>query len=185
MPLYFWGDEQNTRLISSYYDTFPGVWRHGDWIEFTVEGQSIIYGRSDATINRSGLRLGSSEIYQAVESLSQVHDSLVIDLEFLNKESLMILFVVLDHDLNLDEHLSNIINQTIINGISIRFIPNKIIQVDQVPRTLSGKKLEIPVKKLFLGGKANKVVNKDSMANPDSFDTFVKIADNYLSDSGI
>jgi acetoacetyl-CoA synthetase len=97
----------------------------------------------------------------------------------------MILFVVLDHDLNLDEHLSNIINQTIINGISIRFIPNKIIQVDQVPRTLSGKKLEIPVKKLFLGGKANKVVNKDSMANPDSFDTFVKIADNYLSDSGI
>ena len=185
MPLYFWGDEQNTRLISSYYDTFPGVWRHGDWIEFTVEGQSIIYGRSDATINRSGLRLGSAEIYQAVESLSQVHDSLVIDLEFLNKESLMILFVVLDHDLNLDEHLSNIINQTIINGISIRFIPNKIIQVDQVPRTLSGKKLEIPVKKLFLGGKANKVVNKDSMANPDSFDTFVKIADNYLSDSGI
>ena len=97
----------------------------------------------------------------------------------------MILFVVLDHDLNLDEHLSNIINQTIINGISIRFIPNKIIQVDQVPRTLSGKKLEIPVKKLFLGGKANKVVNKDSMANPDSFDTFVKIADNYLSDSGM
>jgi acetoacetyl-CoA synthetase len=97
----------------------------------------------------------------------------------------MILFVVLDHDLNLDEHLSNIINQTIINGVSIRFIPNKIIQVDQVPRTLSGKKLEIPVKKLFLGGKANKVVNKDSMANPDSFDTFVKIADNYLSDSGI
>lgn len=185
MPLYFWGDEQNTRLISSYYDTYPGVWRHGDWIEFTGEGQSIIYGRSDATINRSGLRLGSSEIYQAVESLSQVHDSLVIDLEFLNKESLMILFVVLDHDLNLDEHLSNIINQTIINGISIRFIPNKIIQVDQVPRTLSGKKLEIPVKKLFLGGKANKVVNKDSMANPDSFDTFVKIADNYLSDSGI
>ena len=185
MPLYFWGDEQNTRLISSYYDTYPGVWRHGDWIEFTGEGQSIIYGRSDATINRSGLRLGSAEIYQAVESLSQVHDSLVIDLEFLNKESLMILFVVLDHDLNLDEHLSNIINQTIINGISIRFIPNKIIQVDQVPRTLSGKKLEIPVKKLFLGGKANKVVNKDSMANPDSFDTFVKIADNYLSDSGI
>ena len=97
----------------------------------------------------------------------------------------MILFVVLDHDLNLDEHLSNIINQTIINGVSIRFIPNKIIQVDQVPRTLSGKKLEIPVKKLFLGGKANNVVNKDSMANPDSFDTFVKIANNYLSDSGI
>ena len=185
MPLYFWGDEQNTRLISSYYDTYPGVWRHGDWIEFTGEGQSIIYGRSDATINRSGLRLGSAEIYQAVESLNQVQDSLVIDLEFLNKESLMILFVVLDHDLNLDEHLSNIINQTIINGVSIRFIPNKIIQVDQVPRTLSGKKLEIPVKKLFLGGKANKVVNKDSMANPDSFDTFVKIADNYLSDSGM
>ena len=183
MPLYFWGDDQNIRLISSYYDTYPGVWRHGDWIEFTPEGQSIIYGRSDATINRKGLRLGSAEIYQAVEALSQVQDSLVIDLEFLNKESLMILFVVLDNDKNLDDQLSGVINQSIVNGVSARFIPNKIIQIEKVPRTLSGKKLEIPVKKLFLGGEVNQVVNKDSMANPESLDIFIKISQEYLSNS--
>ena len=185
MPLYFWGDEQNSRLISSYYDTYPGVWRHGDWIEFTAKGQSIIYGRSDATINRNGLRLGSAEIYQAVESLTQVQDSLVIDLEFLNKESLMILFVVLDPSLDLEDKIINLINQSIKSGVSVRFVPNKIVRVDQIPRTLSGKKLEIPVKKLFLGGYADKVVNKDSMANPESFNLFVELANSYLTNSDI
>ena len=183
MPLYFWGDKQNTRLISSYYDTYPGVWRHGDWIEFTSKGQSIIYGRSDATINRNGLRLGSAEIYQAVESLTQVQDSLVIDLEFLNKESLMILFVVLEQGINLDNQMINLINQSIKNGVSVRFIPNEIVRVDQIPRTLSGKKLEIPIKKLFLGGSAEKVVNKDSMVNPESFNRFIELANLYLANS--
>ena len=183
MPLYFWGDKQNTRLISSYYDTYPGVWRHGDWIEFTSKGQSIIYGRSDATINRNGLRLGSAEIYQAVESLTQVQDSLVIDLEFLNKESLMILFVVLEQGINLDDQMINLINQSIKNGVSVRFIPNEIVRVDQIPRTLSGKKLEIPIKKLFLGGSAEKVVNKDSMVNPESFNRFIELANLYLANS--
>ena len=181
MPLYFWGDKQNRRLISSYYDTYPGVWRHGDWIEFTSKGQSVIYGRSDATINRNGLRLGSAEIYQSVEALTRVQDSLVIDLEFLNKESLMILFVVLEQGVSLDDEMINLINQSIKNGVSARFIPNKIIRVDQVPRTLSGKKLEIPVKKLFLGDSAKKVVNKDSMANPESFNLFIDLANSYLA----
>ena len=99
MPLYFWGDKQNKRLIESYFETFPGVWKHGDWIEFTDYGGSVIYGRSDATINRRGLRLGSSEIYRAVESLSEVIDSVVVDLEYLNRESNMTLFVVLNPEI--------------------------------------------------------------------------------------
>ena len=129
------------------------------------------------------MRLGSAEIYQAVESLTQVQDSLVIDLEFLNKESLMILFVVLEQGINLDDQMINLINQSIKNGVSVRFIPNEIVRVDQIPRTLSGKKLEIPIKKLFLGGNAEKVVNKDSMVNPESFNRFIELANLYLANS--
>ena len=129
------------------------------------------------------MRLGSAEIYQAVESLTQVQDSLVIDLEFLNKESLMILFVVLEQGINLDDQMINLINQSIKNGVSVRFIPNEIVRVDQIPRTLSGKKLEIPIKKLFLGGSAEKVVNKDSMVNPESFNRFIELANLYLANS--
>ena len=103
MPLYFWGDKQNKRLIESYFETFPGVWKHGDWIEFTDYGGSVIYGRSDATINRKGLRLGSSEIYRAVEALSEVMDSVVVDLEYLNRESNMTLFVVLYPEIALSD----------------------------------------------------------------------------------
>ena len=176
MPLMFWGDEDGSRLYESYFDTYPGVWRHGDWISFTETGGSIIYGRSDATINRRGLRLGSSEIYRAVEALPQVMDSLVIDLEFLGRDSFMPLFVVLKEGLALDDALRDTIRQSIRSAISARFLPDDIVQIDTVPRTLSGKKLEVPVKKLLLGGDPEKVVNRDSMANPDSFDVFVAYA---------
>ena len=176
MPLYFWGDKQNKRLIESYFDTFPGVWKHGDWIEFTDYGGSVIYGRSDATINRRGLRLGSSEIYRAVESLSDIVDSLVIDLEYLNRESNMTLFVVLNPGLKLSEDLKEKIRGVIKNAISARFVPDEIIKIDEVPRTLSGKKLEVPVKKLLLGSDPKTVVNRDSMANPSSFEFFIDFA---------
>ena len=178
MPLYFWGDKQNKRLIESYFDTFPGVWKHGDWIEFTDYGGSVIYGRSDATINRRGLRLGSSEIYRAVESLSEVVDSLVIDLEYLNRESNMTLFVVLNPGLELSEDLKEKIRGVITHSISARFVPDEIIKIDEVPRTLSGKKLEVPVKKLLLGSDPKTVLNRDSMANPFSFEFFIKFARN-------
>ena len=181
MPLYFWGDYDNKRLISSYYDTYPGVWRHGDWIEFTPKGGSVIYGRSDATINRKGLRLGSSEIYQAVEELGEVQDSLVVDLEFLGQESFMILFVVLTNEKLLNDNVSNAINESIRSGVSARFIPNQIVQIEEVPRTMSGKKLEVPIKRLLLGNDPSEVVNIDSMANPKSFDWFKAFADAYLS----
>ncbi|MFD2855923.1 hypothetical protein ACFSZS_15690 [Seohaeicola zhoushanensis] len=182
MPLYFWGDTDGRRLHESYFDTYPGIWRHGDWIEFTPEGGSVIYGRSDATINRKGLRMGSAEIYQAVEGLEEVMDSLVIDLEFLGRESFMPLFVVLAAGVVLDDALKAKINDAIRTAVSARFIPNEIVQIAEVPRTLSGKKLEVPVKKLLLGGDPAKVVNRDSMSNPGSFDTFVAYAEEREKD---
>ncbi|MAY47925.1 MAG: acetoacetate--CoA ligase [Rhodobacteraceae bacterium] len=175
MPLYFWGDD-GTRLHESYFDTYPGIWRHGDWIEITEDGGAIIYGRSDATINRKGLRLGTSEIYRAVEALEDITDILVVDLEFLGRDSFMPLFVVPAPGVTLDDGLKARINQAIRTGVSARFLPNEIVAIDQVPRTLSGKKLEVPVKKLLLGGDPDQVVNRDSMANPGSFDTFIAYA---------
>lgn len=176
MPLFFWGDEDGSRLHSSYFDTYPGIWRHGDWIEITPEGASVIYGRSDATINRKGLRLGSAEIYQAVEALSEVMDSLVVDLEFLGRDSFMPLFVSLADGVTLDDALKDKINGAIRTAVSARFVPNEIVQIAEIPRTLSGKKLEVPVKKLLLGGDPALVVNRDSMSNPDSFDIFIDYA---------
>ncbi len=177
MPLFFWGDEDGSRLHGSYFDMYPGVWRHGDWIEITPEGGSVIYGRSDATINRRGMRMGSSEIYQAVEGLSEIMDSLVIDLEYLGRDSFMPLFVVLAQGATLDDALRAKINTAISQGVSARFQPNEIVEIAEVPRTMSGKKLEVPVKKLLLGGDPDKVVNRDSMSNPKSFDTFVRYAE--------
>lgn len=176
MPLFFWGDEDGSRLHDSYFDTYPGIWRHGDWIMIDEKGASVIYGRSDATINRKGLRLGSAEIYQAVEGLPEVMDSLVIDLEYLGRESFMPLFVVLAEGQTLDAALKDKINGAIRRDVSARFVPNEILQIKEVPRTLSGKKLEVPVKKLLLGGDPERVVNRDSMGNPDSFDFFVDYA---------
>lgn len=173
MPLYFWGDTDGARLHESYFDTYPGIWRHGDWIEITPTGGSVIYGRSDATINRKGLRMGSSEIYQAVEALEVVMDSLVVDLEFLGRESFMPLFVVLRDGVTLNDDIKAQINTAIREGVSARFQPNEIVQIAEVPRTISGKKLEVPVKKLLLGGNPEEVVNRDSMANPASFDRFI------------
>ncbi|MEM6440832.1 MAG: acetoacetate--CoA ligase, partial [Pseudomonadota bacterium] len=176
MPLYFWGDEDGSRLHESYFDTYPGVWRHGDWIRIAPSGGSVIYGRSDATINRRGLRLGSSEIYRAVENLEEVVDSLVVDLEFLGKESFMPLFVALREGLTLDDPLRDAIKTAIREAVSARFLPDDIVQIAEVPRTLSGKKLEVPVKKLLLGGDPERVVNRDSMSNPTSFDAFIAYA---------
>ena len=176
MPLYFWDDDDGTRLRDSYYDTYTGIWRHGDWIEIFEDGMSVIYGRSDATINRKGLRLGSSEIYRAVEALPEVLDSLVVDLEYLGRESFMPLFVVPQVGNALNEALREQIVAAIRTNVSPRFVPNEIVEVPEIPRTLSGKKLEVPVKKLLLGGDPAKVVNRDSMANPACFETFVAYA---------
>ncbi|MBB4222304.1 acetoacetate--CoA ligase [Variovorax guangxiensis] len=176
MPLYFWGDEGNARYVSSYFDTYPGVWRHGDWIRIGTDGGCIIYGRSDATINRQGLRMGTSEIYSAVEGLPEVLDSMVVDLEYLGRDSYMPLFVVLRPGVALDDAMRARINNAIKTSLSPRFVPNDIFQVAEIPRTLSGKKQELPIKKLLLGQPIEKVVNREAMANPGSLDWYVAFA---------
>ncbi len=176
MPLYFWGDEGNARYLSSYFDTYPGVWRHGDWIKIGDDGGCIIYGRSDATINRQGLRMGTSEIYSAVEGLAEVLDSMVVDLEYLGRESYMPLFVVLRPGVALDEAMRRRIDNAIRTQLSPRFVPNDIFEVPEIPRTLSGKKQELPIKKLLLGQPIDKVVNREAMANPASLDWYVDFA---------
>ncbi|MES1163507.1 MAG: AMP-binding protein, partial [Rhizobacter sp.] len=151
MPLYFWNDANNERYLGSYFDMYPGVWRHGDWIRITPRGGAIIYGRSDATINRHGIRMGTAELYRAVEALPEVLDSLVVDLEYLGRESYMPLFVVLREGLALDAALTKQLKDAIKTALTARHVPNEIFQVDAVPRTLSGKKMELPVKKLLMG----------------------------------
>ena len=198
MPPYFWGDKDHQRYLGSYFDTFPAgqgrkpgggdlpadagsVWRHGDWLKITPEGRAIIYGRSDATINRYGLRMGTSELYSAIEALPEVLDSMVVDLEYLGKESYMPLFVVLRPGLALDDALRARLNGAIRTALSPRFVPNEIFQVAEIPRTLSGKKQELPVKKLMLGQPVEKVVNRDAMANPACLDWYIELAKRHLA----
>ncbi len=166
MPLYLWGDVDQQRYLASYFDVFPGIWRHGDWLQIDADGSCVIFGRSDATLNRHGHRLGTSEIYAAVELLPEVLDSMVIDLEVLGRPSWMALFVVLRGGVVLDADLQARITAAIKIAVSPRFIPDAVIQAPEVPRTLSGKKQEVPIKKLFLGHPIEKVMNPDAMANP-------------------
>ena len=176
MPLYFWGDAGDKRYLSSYFDMYPGVWRHGDWLKVGANGGCIIYGRSDATINRHGLRMGTSELYSAVEALPEVLDSMVVDLEYLGRDSYMPLFVVLREGVQVDEALRRRINEAIRVALSPRFLPDAVLQVAEIPRTLSGKKQELPIKKLMLGHPLEKVVNREAMANPACLDWYVEFA---------
>lgn len=177
MPLFFWGDTDGTRYHDSYFDVYPGVWRHGDWLRITPRGGAIIYGRSDTTINRYGIRMGTSEIYRAVESIPEILDSLVVDLEFLGRPSYMPLFVVMRPGHELDEALQNRIRDCIRQALSARYLPNEIITVPEIPRTLSGKKLELPIRKLLLGQSLEKVANRDSLGNPQSLEWYLDFAE--------
>jgi acetoacetyl-CoA synthetase len=181
MPLYFWGEEDNARYLGSYFDTYPGVWRHGDWLKVHDDESCIIYGRSDATINRHGLRMGTSELYNAVEALPEVLDSLVIDLEYLGKESRMIMFMSLRPGFTLDAALLGRVQGAIRQAVSPRFVPDEILQAPEIPRTLSGKKLEVPIKKVFLGQPLVKVVNRDAMANPGCLPWYQARAEEHLA----
>lgn len=181
MPLYLWGDADGKRYRDSYFDTYPNAWRHGDWIRITPRGGAVIYGRSDATINRHGIRMGTSELYRVVEELPEVLDSMVVDLEYLGRESYMPLFVVLREGNVLDEALRDILRARIRAGLSSRHVPNDIVQVPGVPRTLSGKKMEVPIKKLLLGHPPAQIANRDAMANPDCLDWYFAYAATYLA----
>jgi acetoacetyl-CoA synthetase len=178
MPLFLWGDETGERLRESYFEVFPGVWRHGDWIRITARGGAVIYGRSDATINRQGVRMGTSEIYRAAHSVQEVADSLVVDVPQVGQEGelWMILFVVLVDGAVLDDRLSAQIRRAIREDCSPRHVPNELIQIAQVPRTLSGKVLEVPVKRILMGTPADQAASADSLADPAALDFFVELA---------
>jgi acetoacetyl-CoA synthetase len=176
MPLYLWGDDDGSRYRASYFEQYPGVWRHGDWIEITSRGTAVIYGRSDSTINRQGVRMGTSEIYRAVQAVPQVVDALVVDIPRPGTEGWMPLFVVLDEGITLDEELMADIKRRIRELCSPRHVPDAVYQIAEVPRTLSGKVLEVPVKRILTGTPPEKAASRDSLANPDSLDYFVELA---------
>ena len=176
MPLFFWGDEDGSRYRESYFDTYPGIWRHGDWIEITHRGTAIITGRSDSTINRGGVRMGTSEIYRAVLALDEVVDALVIDVPREGTDGWMPLFVVLRDGASLDDELVDQIRRRIREDCSPRHVPDEIRQIDEVPRTLSGKALEVPVKRILMGTPVEKAASRESLANPSSLDYFVELA---------
>jgi len=176
MPIYFWNDAGGKRYLESYFDMYPGVWRHGDWIRFTPRGTAVIYGRSDSTINRAGVRMGTAEIYRVVEAQPEIRDSLVIDLEYLGRPSWLVLFVVLQPGSALDDALHTRLRMAIARQASPRHVPDEIVSIDDVPRTLTGKKMEVPVRRMLLGAPRTQVAADDAMANARSLDFFEQYA---------
>ena len=167
MPVGFYGDADGTRYRESYFDMYPGVWRHGDWIEILPDGGCIIYGRSDATLNRGGVRMGTSEFYRAVEAFAEVGDSLVVDTGRLGAEGRLILFVLPAEGADLDDDLRNRIRAALRAQLSPRHVPDEIHQVPGIPRTLSGKKLEVPVRKILHGTDPERAADPNALADPD------------------
>lgn len=176
MPVYFWGDPEGSRYRASYFEQYPGVWRHGDWIEITSRGTAVIYGRSDSTINRSGIRMGTSEIYRAVLGIDAIVDALVVDIPRPGTEGWMPLFVVLREGTELDDDLRREIARRVREHCSPRHVPDEVFPIAEVPRTLSGKVLEVPVKRILMGTPPEKAASRDSLANPAALDWFVELA---------
>jgi len=176
MPVYLWGDSDGSRYRASYFEHYPGVWRHGDWIEITSRGTAVIYGRSDSTINRSGVRMGTSEIYRAVLGVDAIVDALVVDIPRPGTEGWMPLFVVLREGAELDDDLRREIARRVREHCSPRHVPDEVFAIAEVPRTLSGKVLEVPVKRILMGTPVEKAASRDSLANPAALDYFTEMA---------
>jgi acetoacetyl-CoA synthetase len=176
MPLYLWGDEDGSRYRDSYFSVYPGIWRHGDWIELTARGTAVIYGRSDSTINRGGVRMGTSELYRAVLALDEIVDALAVDVPRQGTDGWLSLFVVLREGAELDDELIAAVKRRIREDCSPRHVPDEIRRVAEIPRTLSGKILEVPVKRILMGAKPDEVASRDSLANPDSLRYFELLA---------
>jgi acetoacetyl-CoA synthetase len=177
MPLYFWGDSDGSRYRESYFEMYPGVWRHGDWIEITPRETAVIYGRSDSTINRGGVRMGTSEIYRAVLAVDAIVDALVVDVPREGGEAWMPLFVVVRDGTSLDDSLVSEIRRRVREDCSPRHVPDEIRQIDEVPRTLSGKVLEVPVKRILMGTPPEQAASRESLANPEALDYFVALGE--------
>jgi acetoacetyl-CoA synthetase len=184
MPIYFWNDPEGERYRGSYFGVYPGVWRHGDWIKVKDNGACVIYGRSDSTINRGGIRMGTSEIYSAVDKVEEVADSLVVDVPREGGSSFMPLFVVLQEGVELDDDLKNTIKGSIKENTSPRHVPNEIFAVPEIPKTLNGKKLEVPVKKILSGTPPEDAVSKESLSNPEVLDRYVELSRQIRNSAG-
>jgi acetoacetyl-CoA synthase len=176
MPVSFWADSDGERYRAAYFDTFPGIWRHGDWITITDRGTVVVHGRSDSTLNRNGVRMGSADIYQVVEQLPEITEALVIGAEQTDGTYWMPLFVVLAEDATLTDALRNRIRTAIRDGASPRHVPDDIVAVPGIPHTRTGKKLEVPVKRLLQGGALNEVVESGSVDDAGLLDVFLRIA---------
>ena len=175
MPVYFWGDDNGKRLQESYFDVFPGVWRHGDWIRITDRGSCVIEGRSDATLNRGGIRMGTAEFYRVVEAAPEVLDSLVVDTSTAAGEGDLLLFLVLA-DGATAESVAAAVRRSIRSELSPRHVPGRIVPVPSLPRTLNGKKCEVPVKRILAGAPPAQAISRDALADPDGFDDFLSRA---------
>jgi acetoacetyl-CoA synthetase len=176
MPVCFWNDPDGSRYAEAYFERYPGAWRHGDWIEITPRGTAIIYGRSDSTINRSGIRMGTSEIYRAVLSIEEIVDALVVDVPRSGTDGWMPLFVVLREGTELDAELRKEVARRVRERCSPRHVPDEVFQIAEVPRTLSGKVLEVPVKRILMGTPPERAASRDSLANPAALDYFTEMA---------
>ncbi len=183
MPLYFWGDEDGSRYHDSYFAEWPGVWRHGDWLTVHEDGSCTISGRSDATINRHGVRMGTAEIYAAVEQLPAIADSMVIDVENAEGESELIMFAVPSEGERIDADTQSAVAAAIRTSLSPRFVPDLLIAAPGIPRTLSGKKQELPIKRLFAGWPVAKVINADASATPELLPWYIEQAQAWRSDA--
>jgi acetoacetyl-CoA synthetase len=176
MPVRFWGDTDGSRLRESYFEVYPGVWRHGDWVTFTERGSCVISGRSDATLKRAGVRMGTSEFYSVVEAFPEVKDSLVVDVDASDHEAgKLLLFLELTDGRDLDDALRDRVTAALRTGLSPRHVPDEILQVPDVPKTLTNKKVEVPVKRILAGEPPEAVANRDAMVNPGSLDFFVEL----------
>jgi acetoacetyl-CoA synthetase len=173
MPVMFWNDPDGKRYADSYFAEFPGVWRHGDWVEILPDGGCVIYGRSDATLNRGGVRMGTSEFYRVVDSFPEIADSLVVDTGRLGAEGRLVLFVQLAQGQELDDDLVQRLRAALRQQLSPRHVPDQIVTVPGVPRTLSGKKLEVPVRKILLGTPVAEAADPSALANPEVLASFV------------
>jgi acetoacetyl-CoA synthetase len=182
MPIYFWGDGDGSRYREAYFEIYPGVWRHGDWIEITERGTAIISGRSDSTINRGGVRIGTAEIYRALDRVPEVLDALVVDLPREGTDGWIALFVVLREGAELDEELTARIARAVRERTSPRHVPDAAFEIAEVPRTLSGKVVEVPVKRILMGGDPDRVVSRGSLANPASLDAFSEFARRFAGE---
>jgi acetoacetyl-CoA synthetase len=183
MPVFFWGDEDGSRYREAYFETYPGIWRHGDWIEFSERGSAVIHGRSDSTINRGGIRIGTAEIYRALDGVPEVADALVLDLPREGTDGWIALFVVLREGAELDAELQKRMARAIRERTSPRHVPDEAFEIAAVPRTLSGKVVEVPVKRILMGGDPEQVVSKGSLANPEALEPFSELARRFAAAS--